>query len=146
LTVSRRRRAGRRLLGAALAVLTGLAGGVVLYQTSVQPGAAIVKAVFERRPEVTPPAGFSAIARTVAEQRVPIPTPDAPVAHLDIFTPNAPPSRPLPVIVWIHGGGFISSSAATVADYAIMLAHAGYVVASLDYTLAPGAHYPVPVR
>jgi acetyl esterase/lipase len=146
LTVSRRRRAGRRLLGAALAVLAGLAGGVVLYQTSVQPGAAIVKAVFERRPEVTPPAGFSAIARTVAEQRVPIPTPDAPVARLDIFSPNALPGRPLPVIVWIHGGGFISSSAATVADYAILLAHAGYVVASLDYSLAPGARYPVPVR
>ena len=48
--------------------------------------------------------------------------------------------------MWIHGGGFISSSAATVADYAILLAHAGYVVASLDYSLAPGAHYPVPVR
>ncbi len=46
----------------------------------------------------------------------------------------------------VHGGGFISSSAATVRDYAILLAHAGYTVASLDYSLAPGLRYPVPVR
>lgn len=48
--------------------------------------------------------------------------------------------------MWVHGGGFISSSPATVGDYAILLAHAGYTVASLDYSLAPGSRYPVPVR
>jgi alpha/beta hydrolase fold len=99
--------------GVVTAVLVGVAGAVVLYQTSVQPGAAIVAAVFERGRLVTPPAGFARIARTVTGQRVPVPTP---------------------------------SSAATVADYAILLAHAGYTVASLDYSLAPGPRYPVPVR
>jgi acetyl esterase/lipase len=128
------------------ALLLGAAGAAVLYQTSVQPGAAIVKAVFEKGPLVKPPTGFAQIARTVKEQRVPIPTPGAPTAYLDIYTPDNAAAKPRPVILWIHGGGFISSSAATVADYTILLAHAGYTVASLDYSLAPGVHYPAPVR
>jgi acetyl esterase/lipase len=144
--VTRRGRVGRRVLAALLAVLIGVLGAVVLYETSVQPGAVLVKAVFERAPEVTPPAGFSRIARTVTEQRVPIPTTDAPTAHLDIYTPLTAGGHPRPVILWIHGGGFISSSSATVRDYAILVAHAGYTFASLDYSIAPGARYPVPVR
>jgi acetyl esterase/lipase len=128
------------------ALAVGVAGAVVLYQTSVQPGAAIVKAVFEKGPLVKPPAGFAEIASTVKEQRVPIPTPGAPTAYLDIFTPDSAGAEPRPVILWVHGGGFISSSAATVADYTILLANAGYTVASLDYSLAPGVRYPAPVR
>jgi len=132
--------------GVVTAVHVGVAGAVILYQTSVQPGAAIVAAVFERGRLVTPPAGFAQIARTVTGQRVPVPAPGAPTAYLDIYTPDGEGGQPRPVILWIHGGGFISSSAATVADYAILLAHAGYTVASLDYSLAPGSRYPVPLR
>jgi acetyl esterase/lipase len=136
----------RIIAGVVTAVLVGMAAAAVLYQTSVQPGAAIVKAVFDGGKLVTPPAGFGQIARTVTEQRVSVPVPDAPTAYLDIYTPDGGDGQPRPVILWIHGGGFISSSAATVADYTILLAHAGYTVASLDYSLAPGSRYPAPVR
>jgi hypothetical protein len=60
--------------GIVTAVLAGIVGAVILYQTSVQPGAAIVKAVFERGQLVTPPAGFAQVARTVTEQSVTVPT------------------------------------------------------------------------
>ena len=140
------RRVGRRLIAAALAVLVGVLGAMVLYQTSLQPGAMLVAWVFNRHQLVTPPPDFSRVVRSVTEQRVAIPSPDAPTAHLDIYVPNGPAGEPRPVILWVHGGGFISSSTKTVADYAILLAHAGYTVASLDYSLAPGAQYPVPVR
>jgi acetyl esterase/lipase len=134
------------VLAAVLAVLTGMLGALVLYETSVQPGAAMVRAVFDRSPEVTPPADFGRIARTVTEQRVTVPAAGAPAAHLDIYTPDGPGRRPRPVIMWVHGGGFISSSPATVRGYAILLANAGYTVGSLGYSLAPGSRYPVPVR
>ena len=140
------RRVGRRLLAAALAILLGALGALVLYETSLQPGEALVAWVFNRNALVTPPPSFGQIARTVTEQRVAIPTPDAPTAHLDIYTPHGTVGKPRPVIMWVHGGGFISSSAATVADYAVLLAHAGYTVASLDYSLAPGTRYPAPIR
>jgi acetyl esterase/lipase len=144
--VTRSRRALRRLLAALLAVLTGVLGALALYYLSLQPGAALMAAVFNRNGPVTPPADFGRVARTVTEHRVAIPAPGAPTAHLDIYTPDAAAGGPRPVILWVHGGGFIANSAATVADYAILLAHAGYTVASLDYSLAPGSRYPVPVR
>ena len=136
----------RRLLAALLAVLTGVLGALALYYLSLQPGAALVAAVFKQNVLVKPPAGFASVARTVTEHRVPVTVPDAPTAYLDIYTPDGTGGRPRPVILWLHGGGFIAGSAATIADYTILLAHAGYTVASLDYSLAPRARYPVPVR
>ncbi len=94
-------RAGRRLLWSLLAVLAGVAGALVLHQTSVQPGAELVRVVFDRAPEVTPPAGFGRIAGTVAERRVPVPVPGAPAAHLDVYTPDGGGGGPRP---GHHGG------------------------------------------
>jgi acetyl esterase/lipase len=136
----------RRLLAALLAVAIGASGALALYYLSVQPGAALAASVFSGNQLVKPPADFGQVARTVTEQRVPITAPDAPPADLEIYTPNGAGGTPRPVILWVHGGGFVSGSTTTVADYAILLAHAGYTVASLNYSLAPGAHYPVPVR
>ncbi len=143
--VSLGRRVLWRLLAALLAVLAGALGALALYNTSVQPGAALVASVFTGNQLVDPPAGYSLIARTVTEQRVAVTVPDAPTVHLDIYTPDGAAATPRPVILWVHGGGFISGSAAAIADYSTMLAHAGYTVASLDYNLAPGSKYPVPV-
>jgi acetyl esterase/lipase len=132
--------------GIVTAVVVGIAGALILYQTSVQPGAVIVASVFNGGQLVKPPTGFAEVARTVTERSVALPTPGAPTASLDIYTPDGGEATPRPVILWIHGGGFISSSSATVADYTILLAHAGYTVASLDYSLAPGAKYPAPIQ
>jgi acetyl esterase/lipase len=75
-----------------------------------------------------------------------VPAADAPTALLDIYRPQARGTSPLPMIMLVHGGGFISSTKDSVADYAVLLAAHGYVVGCLDYTLAPRAHYPVPVK
>jgi len=136
----------RRVTFVATAVLVGLGVAFGTYGLSVQPGAALVKAVFEAKPEVTPPAGFDDVERTVTvSDRITITTGVTPAAGLTISTPIAPATNPLPVILWIHGGGFISSSAATVRDYAVLLTSHGYVVANLDYSLAPESRHPVPV-
>jgi acetyl esterase/lipase len=50
------------------------------------------------------------------------------------------------VILWVHGGGFLANTAAQFRDWGILLAHQGYVVALLDYSLGPETHYPAPVR
>ena len=42
--------------------------------------------------------------------------------------------------------GFLSGSRQQVGDYATVLPDQGFVVASLEYSLAPKHHYPVPVR
>jgi len=63
---------------------------------------------------------------------------------LDIYYPKET-DVPLPVIMWIHGGGFIGASKEQTKAYAMTLANAGYVVANINYDLAPGQKYPVPV-
>ena len=78
--------------------------------------------------------------------RVPIHAPGAPDAAIDVYRPRADAAAPRPVILWIHGGGFLANSAADFRDWMILLAHQGYVVAALDYSLAPQTHYPAPVR
>ncbi|HLO15504.1 MAG TPA: alpha/beta hydrolase [Anaerolineales bacterium] len=63
---------------------------------------------------------------------------------LDIYYPrDAKP--PLPVIMWIHGGGFIGASKEQTQVYGMTLANAGYVVANINYDLAPAHKYPIPV-
>lgn len=138
----------RRTLTALGCLLLGISGGVGWYHVSVQPGAAIVKLAFEAGPGVTPPADFDAIAATVTTQTdIPLTTPGLPPASLELHWPtDRSADSTLPMVLWIHGGGFVSSSAATVRQYAVMLAAQGYLVASLGYTLAPGARHPVPVQ
>jgi acetyl esterase/lipase len=136
----------RFLIRALVAVVAGVAAAFIVYQTSVQPGAALVRAVFQRSPQVVPPAGFAATEQTVTEVRVPIHAPAAPAAAIDVYRPRASSATPRPVILWIHGGGFLANSAADFRDWGILLAHQGYVVALLDYSLAPQTRYPAPVR
>jgi acetyl esterase/lipase len=52
----------------------------------------------------------------------------------------------LPVIVWTHGGGLISGDRSQVGNYCKILAAKGYVVVSIDYTIAPEAKYPTPMQ
>lgn len=69
-------------------------------------------------------------------------------AMLDIYFPSsiANTQKLLPVIVWIHGGGWISGNKGLIANYCKILAAQGYAVVSIDYSIAPEKSYPVPVR
>ena len=62
------------------------------------------------------------------------------------FPPGITPQTKLPVIVWFHGGGWISGNKGQVGNYCKILAGKGYTVISIDYTIAPEKHYPVPVQ
>lgn len=63
---------------------------------------------------------------------------------LDIYYPENATAL-MPVILWIHGGGYVGGSKDSRQDYAMALADAGYVVANIDYALAPESLYPGPV-
>lgn len=65
-------------------------------------------------------------------------------ARLDVFFPAGADTL-LPVVVWVHGGGFVSGSRDHVANYLKILAARGYTTVAVDYTLAPGGRYPLPV-
>jgi acetyl esterase len=58
------------------------------------------------------------------------------------YRPHAA-ATPGPVLLWLHGGGFIGGAAADIDHVCCGLAyHAGLTVVSLDYRLAPEHAYP----
>lgn len=145
--LSSRTKRGNRLRVAALVFVVVIVLPLLVNLVSVQPGAMIVKSIFESSPVVQTGPGFAeAAADVIITRDIAILTEDAPTASIDVYQPKQPPAAALPIIMWVHGGGFISGSKEQVGDYAIMLAHEGYIVASLDYTLAPSAQYPTPIR
>src|SRR3546814_258385 len=69
-------------------------------------------------------------------------------ALLDVYYPSSVSNteQRLPVIVWIHGGGFISGNKGQIASYCKLLASKGYTTVSVDYSIAPERSYPVPLK
>ncbi|MBQ7105765.1 MAG: alpha/beta hydrolase fold domain-containing protein [Bacilli bacterium] len=58
------------------------------------------------------------------------------------FSPNYDFDK-LPVIVFIHGGGWVGGSSKKIKDFTKLLSSNGYIVISVDYSLAPEYPYPV---
>lgn len=64
---------------------------------------------------------------------------------MDVYVPAASKPRPLPVAIHVHGGGWTSGSRSTgdrFEELKTELLGRGYLVASLDYRLAPAHKYP----
>src|SRR5690606_11211703 len=55
-------------------------------------------------------------------------------------------SGKLPVILWVHGGAFLGGDKSDITEYAVQVASKGYIVANMNYELAPGAKYPAPLH
>lgn len=66
-------------------------------------------------------------------------------ARLDIHLPRVV-GGPLPVIVWVHGGGWVAGSKDQIANYLKVLAGQGFAVVGVGYSIAPGALYPTPLH
>jgi acetyl esterase len=64
--------------------------------------------------------------------------------QLDVFHPAGGDGKPLPTVVWIHGGAFIAGQKEDIAHYLKILAGRGYTVVGVGYTTAPTAQYPTP--
>jgi acetyl esterase/lipase len=70
---------------------------------------------------------------------------DEPDMLLDVFRP-ASASGPLPLLMWVHGGGFIGGAKDGLAGYFKLIADNGCVVAGPRYSLAPKHRYPTQPR
>ena len=67
-----------------------------------------------------------------------------PAQVLDIYSPENPSDRPLPLVVWIHGGGWHAGSKS--GCYAAYLSREGYVVASVEYRFSTKALFPAQIQ
>jgi acetyl esterase/lipase len=66
-------------------------------------------------------------------------------AQLDAYYPQSAGGK-LPVIIWTHGGAWLSGDKTNDTPYFKLLAAKGYAVIGVNYSLAPGAVYPTAVR
>lgn len=67
--------------------------------------------------------------------------------RLDLFLPSGdPPPGGWPVLLWVHGGAFVSGGRDNIGNYLQILAARGYATIAPDYTLAPTARHPRPTE
>ena len=64
---------------------------------------------------------------------------------LDVYRPKSGGDK-LPACVLVHGGGWTGGNKEKFRPLAIALAEKGYVVANIEYRLAPAAKYPAGVQ
>jgi acetyl esterase/lipase len=67
-----------------------------------------------------------------------------PLQVLDLYLPAT--TRPAPVIVFFHSGGWVSGSRDLVAQSLLREVRKGYAVVSADYRLAPAVQFPAPLQ
>ncbi len=64
--------------------------------------------------------------------------------RLDLYLPESDDDRPLPLVIWIHGGGWRTGSKQN-PRLALTLLGRGYAVASLEYRLSGEAIFPAAI-
>ena len=94
--------------------------------------------VAQQRP-FTPPPGIQ-----VAKDLVYASTPEKEL-KLDVYRAKSAGKEKLPLVVWIHGGGWRNGSK-DAPRMAVRLAERGYVVASINYRLSHEAIFPAQIH
>ncbi len=71
-----------------------------------------------------------------------VPTGTDPLQKIDVLEPTAKPSKPRPVMIFVHGGGFTRGDKAQVDNMLVWAVNNGMVGVDVDYRLAPKDPWP----
>lgn len=133
----------RRWVTLLAVVVVGL---VVWTNVSPWPSSMVIRAVFSQGAAATVAELNRHLPETLPDAQYDLEYGDAGYdTSFDIFWPQGTVD-PLPTIVWVHGGAWISGDKADVAPYLQILAVEGYTTVGLNYTVGPEAQYPTAIR
>ena len=133
-------------LGAAALLVLLLAGSFLV---SPWPGVLLIRTIFDAGAAQTSQALERHVPPGIVEYPGEVYDATDPDGRFDLYLPPpgaAADGGTLPLVVWVHGGGGVSGRRGDIGNYARILAGHGMAVASLDYSTAPEAVYPTPVR
>ncbi len=136
----------KALLVLAALALVGAGGLYAAFQLSPYPSVWLIRRAFDRGAHEASEALRKHLPAGVVERLDLRYDPADSDAIFDLFLPPASAGARPPVIVWIHGGAWISGDKRDVANYLRVLAGQGFATVGINYTIAPGATYPTPVR
>ena len=128
----------------ALSAATVAGAVAVVARTTPWPSALVIRAVFDRGAARSSAALAKHVPGDLVEkvdEAYDIASPDG---RFDVFRPRR--DEPLPTVVWVHGGAFVSGSKSDVSNYLRVLAGRGLTTVGVDYSIAPGSRYPTPVK
>ena len=123
-----------------------LLSALIAFQISPWPSVLLIRRAFNQDAQSVSLALEKHVPPALSAQLNEPYDPADPDALLDVFYPSAITDKPLPTIVWVHGGAWVSGSKDDIANYGKVLAGKGYTVVGVDYSLAPGKTFPTPIR
>ncbi|WP_217181102.1 alpha/beta hydrolase [Streptomyces sp. AC495_CC817] len=133
---------GRRVLAVVAAVILVI---VLIGMITPWPSAMVIRAVFEKGGDDTAAEMERHVPDTALTETLDVSYADGGAdTTMDVFSP-ASATGPLPAVVWIHGGAWISGSKENVDPYLRILAGEGYTTIGVNYTLGPEGVYPLAV-
>ena len=117
---------------------------VISFKLSPYPSAWIIRHAFDKEAEKVNIALEKHVPKNITSKLDIIYNPNDSDAKLDLYFPENK-NDSMPIIIWTHGGGWISGNKSQIGNYCKILASNGFVVASIDYSIAPENNYPKPV-
>ena len=127
----------KRILIVLLVIISIL---VIWSFSSSYPVSMIVRKVFETSPAVVPSNYDEILEQVNIERDISYDS----SSTFDLIAPKGNTEK-LPVIIWVHGGGFVGGDKSDIEEYAVQIAGQGYIVANMNYELAPESKYPTPL-
>ncbi|MFK3678074.1 alpha/beta hydrolase [Microbacterium sp. NPDC090218] len=133
----------RVTLGIVIAVVAVIA---IIGSITPWPSAMIIRAVFTKGGDDTAAEMERHVPDTKLTEKLDVAYgDDGADTTMDVFRP-ASASGPLPAVVWIHGGAWISGAKENVDPYLRILAGEGYTTIGVNYTIGPEGAYPLAVH
>ncbi|WP_162141685.1 alpha/beta hydrolase [Pedobacter heparinus] len=117
----------------------------IAFQISPWPSAMLIRYAFNKGGKATNLALDRFTPKNISQElNIPYADINNKETRLDLYFPpkDEHQGNPAPLIIWIHGGAWLAGSKNDVGNYCKILAGQKYIVAAVDYSLAPGSTYP----
>jgi acetyl esterase len=116
----------------------------IAFQVSPWPNALLIRYEFDKGGAKVSQALEKYVPNNITQIENQSYRPNDKDALADVFYPSGT-AAPLPTIVWVHGGAWVSGNKDNVDNYMKIVASHGFTTVSVNYSIAPEKQYPTPI-